>query len=268
LNSNFYIPQQPHFKNLVQSIWQVNQFTAFTEEYIIPKAVVEIIFNFSSGKPIKAQLGKASCNLPQCFINGFNSSPVSLQLPGQQVFFGVVLQPLAVKKILKHPAGGFADSTVDLNLLDPAFHSLWQQLAAQDSFDKRVTIFLHWLKTYCGEVDPQEQLLNHFLYAVDQHGLSVKELANTVYYSPRHISRKITEATGMNTEAFLLYKKYLHAVHLIHNSNLSLTAIAYQSHFSDQSHFIRSFKTYTKLTPKEYQRNKSMVKGHIYKDVR
>jgi AraC-like DNA-binding protein len=268
LNSNFYTPQDPGFKQLVQSIWQVNQVSVFNKEYIIPKGVVEIIFNFSDGAPILAHLGKTITTLPHCFINGFNSSPVEIQLPRQQVFFGVVLQPLAVKKILKHPAGSFADLTVDLSLLNPVFNSLWQQLAAQGDFNKRVSIFLNWLQEYCRQYEPQERLLDHFLYAADQHTLSIKQLSSTLCYSPRHISRKITEATGMNTETFLLYKKYLHAVQLMQHSNLSLTAIAYQSHFSDQSHFIRSFKAYTKMTPKEYQRTKSLVKCHIYKDVR
>ena len=76
------------------------------------------------------------------------------------------------------------------------------------------------------------------------------------------------ETTGMNTEEILLYKKYLHAVHLMHHTNLLLTKVAYQSHFSDQAHFIRSFKAYTQLTPGKYNRNKSNVKGHIFENVR
>ena len=100
------------------------------------------------------------------------------------------------------------------------------------------------------------------------HGLSVKELAQSLCYSPRQLSRKMAEATGMNTEEILLYKKYLHAVHLMHHTDWSLTQIAYQSNFSDQSHFIKSFKTYTKMTPGEYRAGKSYVKGHIFENVR
>ena len=78
----------------------------------------------------------------------------------------------------------------------------------------------------------------------------------------------MTEATGMNTEEILLYKKYLHSVHLIHHTDLSLTKIGYESNFSDQSHFIRSFKNYTNMTPGDYKNSKSFVKGHVYQDVR
>jgi AraC-like DNA-binding protein len=268
LNRNFYIPTDAYFKNLVQSAWQVDHFTSFHKEHIIPKGIVEIIFNFSGSSPILARLNNKQFHLPNCFINGFNTSPIQNQLPEQQVFFGIVFQPLAIKKVFNIPAGEFSDITVDLTLLDMTFHSLWHQLAEQDSFDKRVAVFLNWIKGKSVEWQPQEQVLNNFLYAVDQHDLSVKELANSVCYSPRHLSRKIVEATGMNTEEILLYKKYLHAVHLIHHTDLSLTAIAYQSQFSDQSHFIKSFRTYTHMTPGEYKRNKSYVKGHVFENVR
>ena len=268
MNSNHYIPKETCFKNVIHSIWQVDHFTSFHEEHIIPKGIVEIIFNFSDCSPILAQLDSTKYHLPNCFINGFNTIPIQVQLPKQQVFFGVQLQPLAIKKIFGSPACEFLNITVDLTLLDSTFHSLWHQLAEQDNFNNRVSVFLSWVKQNFIEWHPQEQLINNFLYAVNQHDLSVKELAKTLCYSPRHLSRKIFEATGMNTEEILLYKKYLHAVHLIHHTDLPLTAIAYQSQFSDQSHFIKSFKAYTKMTPGEYRGNKSYVKGHVYKDVR
>ena len=111
-------------------------------------------------------------------------------------------------------------------------------------------------------------MINDFLSGSEQFGWSVKELANAMCYSPRQLSRKMAEATGMNTEEILLYKKYLHAMHLVHHTDLSLTKIAYQSHFSDQSHFIRSFKTFANMTPGDYKKSKGALKGHIYENVR
>jgi AraC-like DNA-binding protein len=267
LNNNYYIPKETCFKNVIAAIWQVGWSTSFERENIIPKGIVEIIFNFSDSS-IPAQLNGKQYHLPNCFINGFNTTPIQIQLPEKQVFFGVIFQPLAIKKIFGSPAGEFSDITVDLTLLYSTFHSLWHQLAEQDNFDKRVFIFLGWLKRNLIDWHPQEQLTNNFLYAGSQHDLTVKELSNALCYSPRHLSRKIFEATGMNTEEMLLYKKYLHAVSLIHHSDLPLTTIAYQSQFSDQSHFIKSFKAYAGMTPGDYRRNKSHVKGHIYNNVR
>ena len=243
-------------------------FTSFHDEHIIPKGIVEVIFNFGDGSPIIGTIGSKQHHLSNCFINGFNTVPVTLQLPEQQEFFGVQLQPLAVKKIFGVPAGEFSDSLVDLALLDTSFDSLWYQLAEQNSFDNRVAIFSNWIEAKLPGWQPQEKMINDFLSGIDQHDLTVKDLANSVCYSPRQLSRKMAEATGLNTEEILLYKKYLHAMHLIHHTDLSLTKIAYQSHFSDQSHFIKSFKTFTNMTPGDYKKSKGYVKGHIYENVR
>jgi len=268
LNSNQYIPTTEHFKNVIHSIWQVEGFTSFYNEHIIPKGIVEVIFNFSDGAPMLAKVDDKQHHLSNCFINGFNTSPVTLQLPEQQKFFGVQLQPLAVRKIFGIPAGEFSDSLVDLALFDKSFDSLWHQLAEQKSFDNRVNVFSNWIERKLPGVQPREKMINDFLSGIDRSDWSVKELANTMCYSPRQLSRKMAEATGMNTEEILLYKKYLQAMHLIHHTDLSLTTIAYQSHFSDQSHFIKSFKTFTNITPGDYKKSKGYVKGHIYENVR
>lgn len=268
MNSSFYIPQIPHLQNLIHSFWQVDHFTSFQKEYIIPKGVVEVVFNFSGDVPVPAQLGNRQYHLSKCFINGFNTAPIQVQLPRHQVFFGVQLQPMAVKKIFGAPAKEFTDIPVDLTLLGSCFHSLWHQLAEQNNFEKRVTVFSNWMERKSFNWQPQEKLVNDFLYATNRHDLSVTELAGSLCYSTRHLSRKLFETTGMNTEGIMLYKKYLHAVHLIHYTGLSLTQIAYQSNFSDQSHFIKSFKSFAHITPGEYYRTKGVVKGHIYHGIR
>ena len=251
---------------MIQSLWQVEGTTEFRSEHILPKGIVEIIFNFTAGSPIVAFVGKQQYQLPRSFINGFNTEPVQIQLPEQQEFFGVQLRPLAVKKILGVPASEFFNSVVDLTLLNSRFDSLWHQLAEHTSFDERVAAIFDWMAL--PDWHPREHMVNNFLSNVGQHDLSVTELAQSLCYSPRQLSRKMTEATGMNSEEILLYKKYLHAVHLIHHTDLSLTKIAYQSNFSDQSHFIKSFRSYTNMTPGEYKNTKSFVKGHVYQDVR
>jgi AraC-like DNA-binding protein len=268
LNSNIYIPQSPHLKNAIHSVWQTGGITLFHKEHIIPKGIVEVIFNFSDGSPMSAQIGDRQYRLSKCFINGFNRMPVQLQLPERQMFLGIQLQPLTVKKILGIPAGEFSDTIVDLDLLNSTFHSLWHQLADQTDFDKRVSTLTGWIGKKLPDFRPQEEMVNHFLADIDRHDVSVKDLARSLCYSPRQLSRKMAEATGMNTEEILLYKKYLHSVDLIHHTDLSLTQIAYQSHFSDQSHFIKSFKTYSGMTPGEYKAGKSLMKGHIFENVR
>jgi len=171
LNSNIYIPQSPHLKNLVHSVWQTGGITPFRKEHIIPKGIVEFIFNFSDGSPIKAQVGNGAYQLSRSFINGFNKVPVQHPLPEKQMFLGLQLQPLAVKKILGIPAGEFSDKIVDLELVASNFYSLWHQLADQIHFDKRVSIVTSWMEKKLADGSPQENMVNQFLTGTGQHDI-------------------------------------------------------------------------------------------------
>jgi len=125
--SHHYINRQEQSSNAITAAWQVEGMTAFQQEKIIPKGVVEIIFNFSEGKQAGANINNKHFSIPACFINGLNTLPIKVGLPEKQLYFGVQLQPLAVKKLLGIPAGEFADSIIDLTLIDSTYLSLWQQ---------------------------------------------------------------------------------------------------------------------------------------------
>ena len=268
MESNFSIPQTPYLTNTVCSFWQTKRKTGFQTEIIIPKGIVEIIFNFSDQYTIHAQFGEKQYLLPKCFINGFNTRPVQIQLPCHQFFFGIRFHPAAIKYIFGVAAGEFANHSVDLTLIDPSIHSVWHQLAEQDSFDDKVSLITKWLLPRIYKSTHQDLMLNYFLNTTQQEIPSVRELSKIVCYSPRQLTRKLNELTGMNTEEILLYKRYLQSLDLIQHSKLSLTGIAYSCRFSDQSHFIKTFKSLALMTPGEYRKSKGAIPGHIYQDVR
>ncbi len=268
MSYHYHIPNDLACQTIVKAVWQVDHLPAFNNECIVPKGIIEIIFNFNVGDTIAVEQNGKDYELPDCFINGFNTQPITLQLPPQQFFFGVIFQPLAIKKLFGYAAAEFCDTSIDATLVHAALGSLWHQLAEQPDFDARVAVLLKWASQHCIEWQPQEKLVNDFLYAAGGHHLSVQQLAGSLCYSARQLSRKMQEASGMNTEEMLLYKKYLHAVELMHTTHLPLTSIAYQCQFADQSHFIKTFKYFTRMTPGAYQRSKSMVRGHLYMNVR
>lgn len=66
----------PARKNIVQAFWQVNRNHQDRQyETIIPKGVIEIIFNLSPSDIHVICDGKKS-KIPRCFINGLHTSPI------------------------------------------------------------------------------------------------------------------------------------------------------------------------------------------------
>lgn len=268
MDAHFAIPQSPLLKEAIHSFWQTNKQVFFGSEIIIPKGVVEIIFNFSVPAVISSVIADKQYQLPRCFINGFYTSPVQLQLPQQHFFFGIRLHPTAVKNLFGVPAGEFANQPTDLTLINKEIHSLWHRLVESPTFENRVTIISQWIESHYVTSTNQEKAFNYFLDNTNRHLPGVTELSKELCYSPRHLARKFIAHTGMNIEEIVLYKKYINAVNLIHHSKQSLTEIAYACQFSDQSHFIKTFRFFTGITPGAYRKIKGPVEGHFYKDVR
>lgn len=267
LKNDHYIPPPGYLNSIIRHIWQTDGVHRFDTELIIPKGVVEILFDCGNA-PVHASLGSKIYTPGRCFINGINTTPIQLQLPKKQTYFGVQLHTAAVKGLFGAPAREFTNSLIDLELIDPYFSQLWHQIVEKTSFEERVTVVVDWVESKMLELHLQDTLLDHFLSNPLPAPPSVTQLAAAVCYSPRQLSRKMYDLAEMNAEEILLYKKYLHAVHLMHHSPLSLTAIAFHSGFADQSHFIRTFRAFTQMTPGAYRREKSFLQGHIFGNVR
>lgn len=268
MRTHFHTPQERSLKDAVQFFWQVNRNNSFRQESIVPKGVVEIVFNFFPETKFIGKLYNKSFKMPKCFIQGYHYNTIELALPESQFLFGVVLQTAATKHILKIPAGEFAGQCIDLTEVDASFSTLWHQLAEKKTFSEKVAHFSLWLLKRLPCLTLREQALNDMLTLKNEMPLSVSDISEWLCYSPRNLCRVFHELTGMNTEQTLLYLKYLKAVNLIHYSGLSLTEIAYDCEFSDQSHFIKVFKMFTALTPNEYKNMKSEITGHYFESVR
>jgi AraC-like DNA-binding protein len=267
MQNHFLISQSPLLRDTVFAFWQTHRRNdPAVKETIIPKGVVEIIFSFETPQII-ATINNQTLNVPGCFVTGIHTIPLQLYLTGKQTYFGVVLYAAAARHVLKFQPVEFSNCYIDLTLVDTFFYSLWHCLGEQKSFDERINVFTRWLTSRLPSLTSREQAFNSFLHGPASSPLSVSDLAKQFCYSSKQLSRKLYELAGMNTEQTLLYKKYLHAVDLIHTSQMSLTEIAYSCHFSDQSHFIKTFKTLSQFTPNEYRRRKSNVPGHIFQNV-
>ena len=264
MKTHFYIPEDPFLKNFISAIWQVKGHPPYSSETIIPRGIAEIIFSFSEWPWIDAKIGDREMRLDKCFINGYNTKTIRMPIPRHHFFFGLRLHPHVIRQLFFVPAGELANESVDLTLIDKTANALWHQLQEAPGFPHRVRIITEWLKQKTFSHPGRELAVIHFLYDEKNTVYNSSSLSKTLFYSPRQLSRKFLEFTGMNTEEFLQYKKFLRALHLTHSSPLSLTQIAHECNFFDQSHFIRVFRSYSDITPGDYRKIKSFLPGHIY----
>ena len=88
--------------------------------------------------------------------------------------------------------------------------------------------------------------------------------AKLLGYSRSQTHRLFMKWFGLSTGVYWRYKKFLLGLETIHHKDeQSLTQVALASGFYDQAHFTRTFKEFTGMSPKIYQREKSPIPGHI-----
>lgn len=84
--------------------------------------------------------------------------------------------------------------------------------------------------------------------------LTLDSLSKALGIHPVHLSRSLPKYLKTTLGEYIRGHKIKKSIPLLTNHNYSLTEIAYSSGFSDQSHYIRSFKHYFHVTPKAFRR--------------
>ena len=139
--------------------------------------------------------------------------------PGQNLLVDAVRTQIAV-----HLLRRFAK--VDLPNLNPTVFSTLQS--------HRI---LEFIEEYLGE------------------NFGLESLASTVGLSPFHFSRKFKAEFGQTPHSFIIRKRIERAKTMLQKGNISMTAVALDCGFSDQSHFCRTFRRMVGVTPAEYRRS-------------
>jgi AraC-like DNA-binding protein len=265
-SSNIYYPEDETERLFIKSIWRLQEFDLYERtETILPKGTAEIIFNMSGNIAYRNPYTNVDQALPSCFINGINLRPFELRKSGPQYFIGVQLDAIGLKGLLNSDVTALCDSVTNGPDVCRSLELLSHRLFLETTFEGQVESIRRWLwdKISVSKHRQTIRLVDYLFRDPYPSHYSVSELSREKGISDRQLRRVSAAWLGMNTETHVSYRKYLTALHLLHNTNLSLTHIGLDAGYYDQSHFIRDFRSFTGLTPKAYRTSVTTLPGHI-----
>jgi AraC-like DNA-binding protein len=86
-----------------------------------------------------------------------------------------------------------------------------------------------------------------------RESISLKDLSDKACMSTTSFYRYFKRELGMSPIEYILNEKIKHAKKLLSNPNVHVNEVSYASGFEDCNYFIRLFKKYEGVTPKQYQ---------------
>ena len=88
---------------------------------------------------------------------------------------------------------------------------------------------------------------------------NIENVANRYGITSRYLQKLFLQYTGLTPKLYSKINRFQNSLRLVIKKDISLTSIAYDCGYFDQSHFIRDFKSFTGLTPSDYSSENSPI---------
>lgn len=191
------------------------------------------------------------------FLSGQEKTFADLAYTGQINMICVVFRPAGAKAFFNFPLDRIKDIRVTAgDLGDREFSALEKAITEmEDDRSCFVLIDQFLLKRLRYFPEYNLQRMQTAIRLINAGKVDVAGLAGAACLSRKQFTRVFSEHTGSNPKEFIRTIRFQKALHLLETSGdqpVSLTALAYECGYYDQSHLIKDFKDLSGYTPGEY----------------
>ncbi|PZR21387.1 MAG: hypothetical protein DI539_08090 [Flavobacterium psychrophilum] len=267
-----YIPDQKLAKQvkLYWSIENLENDAPHERERIFPDGCIELIFNYSD-RWKKYDTDTDFHIQEPCFIHGQLKTYFELEATGNIGVFSARMHPAGLQPFIDFDVDTFTGNTLAMTQLwGKDGETLEKDMLGCKSNEERVDVLEAFLlsKRQQLKIDnaPVEYCVDAMIQSVGN--ISIDELAESLDIGKRQLERRFTAAVGISPKLFARITRFQNILQLIENQEFkSFTTVAYEGGFYDQAHFIKDFRDFTGLNPKQYfSENLEMVKHFTFDD--
>ncbi|MDX1913777.1 MAG: helix-turn-helix domain-containing protein [Saprospiraceae bacterium] len=246
----------PALKNEIRYFWTLEGDPAemtWAGIKLIPDGHLEITFNF--GTPVTQRTLCQKTQRPDAFLGGMYPSAFFIEPTGYLQMMGAAFLPGKIQHFISLPVADFCAKNVALHDIDTEWARLYEQLAEAVTVQERLKRLQEYL---IGQLQGASRMHPGIHQAIEwmfasRGNIPVGKLAKQVYMSERNFRRLFLGAVGMNPKKLSGILRIRHLVDRFEqNKTASLTQLAYESGYFDQSHFIRDFQQIAGETPGSY----------------
>lgn len=222
---------------------------------IVPDGCMKMIFHYGAPYKHYDKDGEGTL-LPKGFIIGQLTRPYEVEPTGVTGTFFVCFHPNGFLPFATLPIKDMENTAVPLhNLFGDDGQTLEQKILSANFTSERIELIEKFLFQRLNDPDAYDRIVQSTVKTIlTANGqLSVNELSGQNNVSRRQLARKFSSDIGLSPKQLsktIRLQATLKA--LLKNKPTSLTDLAYENEYYDQAHFIKDFKEFTGLTPKEF----------------
>lgn len=227
------------------------------QDTIFPSGYIEFVFNLGEAQWLSAVKDEFSRSA-DIELMGQLTRPLVIQVTGKNAMLGIRFYAHSAAYFLKGDAYDFNDQVGDLGyVLGNPILDLHSRLLHTNRTEVRLGLITEYLLK-CLHKTPRQSDKLALLGAIvqDMHRNSYAEpvasLAKRYNISSRYLQRIFHQHIGVTPKLYAQIRRFHHALKVIQQrQTTSLTSLAYECGYFDQSHFIREFKMFADMVPSE-----------------
>lgn len=247
-----------------------NELTEFVEKYwtleseientplkntIVPDGTMKLIFHYGETYKHHSKSGEITI-LPKCFLIGQLTEPYIIEPVGATGSFVVQFKPNGFLPFATIPIKEMENTAIPLEkLFGQNGIKLEQKILNAKSTAERIQIIEFFLINLFTKKKTIDNVVKSTIETIlNSNGqFSVNEFAINNNINRRQLTRKLSSAIGLSPKQLSKTIRIQSTLKtLLNNEHKNLTDLAYENEYFDQAHFIRDFKEFTGLTPKEF----------------
>jgi AraC-like DNA-binding protein len=269
-----YQTYQPHpdLGSLIKCYWtlEVPVEVSTHRQRIIPDGCLEMAFIL--GDDIKRYTSDDTFIIqPRFMLLGQITEPFFIEPTGYVNCFAVRFYPHGFANFVLAPIKALANKETPLTLLfgEETAEALGQKITQAEDTEARIKIIENFIFTRLIDQASIDNIVKATIDAMflTSGNTSIKETLKNDPSKRRQLERKFVQQIGISPKRLCKVIRLQTALKMMLNQQSeSLAEIAYHSDYYDQAHFIKDFKEFTGITPKEFFEDESMaLSSLIYK---
>lgn len=249
----------PHsdLADVVQCYWTLESDLGKTpsKNTIVPDGTMKLIFHY--GDPYRHYpKGEEAYILPKCFLIGQLTQPYVVEATGNTGTFMVRFHPNGFLPFATLPIHQVENTAIALDqLFGEEGRIIGEQILAAKTTSERIEAIEVFLRNRLNDKKRIDQIVQSAVETISTANgqLTIGELSKQNDMSRRVLARKFSTSVGLSPKQLAKIIRLQSTLKTLLNQDVpKLTELAYQSEYFDQAHFIKDFKEFTGLTPKEF----------------